>query len=348
MPESIVFRKEIKQTRQHDPRNHFALSTPMSEVRYDPLTGESGRICHFAFDTAPPADLNDLIASSATNCPFCPESVLKITARFPQDIVSEGRLQRDDAVLFPNLFPYDRISAVAVISENHFYPLDDMPTRVIENGIGIARDFLARLENDPNEQTTACYGIVTWNYMPPAGATQVHPHMQVLYTTTPGNALQRQLTAERTYQKRYGSTYRANLIAKESSEGIRWIGESGAVLWYTPFVPSGILGDAVAVFPRRATLTQISDQEISDFAEGLCRVLRGFASIGVWSFNLMFYPDCMGSHPDHHWLMARIVARLYMNPHTHVTDVAHLQLMMEERLAMVYPEDTAARLRKYF
>jgi galactose-1-phosphate uridylyltransferase len=59
----------------------------------------------------------------------------------------------------------------------------------------------------------------------------------------------------------------------------------------------------------------------------------------------MFFPASMGSTADEHWLTARIVPRFYLNSVLHVSDVAYLQLLMGERLAMVYPEQTAASLR---
>jgi hypothetical protein len=178
MANPIVFRKEIKQGRQYDPRHNFALSTIASEIRYDPLTGDSGRLCHFLFNSAPPTDLSALIANSAVTCPFCPGAVDKVTPRFPEDLLPEGRLRHGAAVLFPNLFPYDDVSAVAVISECHFHPLEDIPKQIIVDGITIARKFLRRIEAGHRESADPGYGIVVWNYLPPAGASQVHPHMR--------------------------------------------------------------------------------------------------------------------------------------------------------------------------
>lgn len=346
MTSSIAFRKDLKQVRQYDPRKNFELTTVGSEIRYDPLTGDSGRICHFVFKTAPPSDISELVARSAANCPFCPDRVLQVTPRFTEDLIPEGRLRRGPAVLFPNLFPYDDISAVAVISEGHFHSMDDIPVQVVEDGLGIARDFFRRIESRP--AAAPSYGIVTWNYMPPSGGTQVHPHMQVYHTTSPGNALTRELTAERAYRERVGRTYLADLLAAERAEGVRWVGDSSGILWYTPFVPTGTLGDCVAAFPERATLAELTDREIQAFAQDLRRILKAFSAIGLWSFNLMFFPDRAGSSPDVHWLTARLVPRLYLNPVLHVTDVAYLQLLMKESLGMVYPEETAARLRQAF
>ena len=44
---SIAFRSEKKQTVLLDPRQDFARAGIESEIRFDPLTGDSARICHF-------------------------------------------------------------------------------------------------------------------------------------------------------------------------------------------------------------------------------------------------------------------------------------------------------------
>ncbi|MCP5420597.1 MAG: hypothetical protein H6970_04185 [Gammaproteobacteria bacterium] len=345
MTQRLVFRKEVKVGRQYDPRQQFALSTIESEVRYDPLTGNSGRLCHFVFNTPPPSDLQAIIATSAAQCPFCPDKVLSATPRFPVEMIPEGRIQLGEAVLFPNLFPYDDISAITALSSEHFYPMDDMPVSMIADGLCIARDFFRRLAALPTTGSPLGYGIVTWNYMPPAGASQVHPHMQVIYTTTPGNGLRRELAAEIAYRERYGRCYWDDLLTTEQGEGTRWIGSSGNIPWFTPFVPTGLLGDCMAVFPGRATLAAVSDAEITDFARGLRRVLRYFAGRGLWSFNMSLFPEQADTGVAHHWLTARLVPRFFLNSQLHVSDVAYMPLLLDERLSMVYPEDTAAGLR---
>jgi galactose-1-phosphate uridylyltransferase len=314
-----------------------------SEIRYDPLTGDSGRICHFILNPVPPAGLEELVRLSAVKCPFCPQAVTQLTPRFPEDLVPAGRLKHRAATLFPNLFPYDDISAVTVIAENHFLPLSDMPITVIEDGLRVTRDFFHILEERLNP-TAPSYGILVWNYMPPAGASQIHPHMQVIYTSNPGSRLRRELAAEKIYRERYGRIYREDLLRAEQSDGARWLGETGSVAWFLPFVPTGLLGDCVAVFPGKSTVAALSDDEIGDFAKGLRKLLRLYADLGVWSFNLMFFPDSNGSGADTHWLTAQLVPRLYLNSVAYVTDVSYPQLLMGERLSMVYPEETAAKL----
>jgi hypothetical protein len=43
-----------------------------------------------------------------------------------------------------------------------------------------------------------------------------------------------------------------------------------------------------------------------------------------------------------------LLPRFYLNPKLHVTDASYLQLLLEERFAMAYPEQTAEMLRAAF
>jgi hypothetical protein len=119
--------------------------------------------------------------------------------------VPGGRLERGAAVVFPNLFPYDDVSGIAVLCGEHFHPMDAMPERLVVDGLTAARD-LTRLVA-PRFAGRDASGIVTWTYMPPAGGTQVHPHMQVVVTTTAGNAVGRMLAASDAAAARTGRAF---------------------------------------------------------------------------------------------------------------------------------------------
>ena len=341
----IEFRTETKRARLHDPRKDYALVEIESEVRRDPLTGDSARICHFAMRAPPPPDLATIDGLSRPACPFCPERIGAVTPRFPDDLIPGGRLRSGDAVLVPNLFPYDDFSAIAVLCSEHVQPMDAMPKRVVIDGLSVARDFMraatGRLADAP------AYGIVTWNYMPAAGGTQVHPHMQVIVTANPGNALGRQLAAAEAFRVRNGGVYADSLLDIERG-GPRWIGVRGCVEWLAPFTPTGVLGDAMAVFRGRATLADLDEADIADFAASLVRVLAAFAARGLWSFNLCLMPDAFGAPDAKHWLTARLLPRFYLNPKLYVSDASYLQLLLEERFAMLTPEEVAADLRARF
>ena len=291
-------------------------------------------------------DLDAIVSSSRAVCPFCPGKIEDGTPRFPEDIVAGGRVRRGEALLFPNLFPYDDLSAVAILCREHFHAMDAIPAKLIRDGLGVARDFFAIVSG--NLDSPRSFGLVTWNYMPPAGASQVHPHLQVVLTSHSGNALDRQFQGEQAYFAHAGRCYWQDLLEQEERRAERWIGRENDVAWMVPYAPTGLLGDCLAVFPGRATLLDLTEADVDAFARSLVRILRGFAGRGLWSFNLSFFPDSFGAASGTRWLTAKLLPRFYLNPKLHVTDSSYLQLLLEEKLGMIYPEETAALLRGAF
>ncbi len=250
-----------------------------------------------------------------------------------------GQLRHADAVLFPNLFFYDDLSAV--LCAEHFRPMAAMPQRLAANGLALARE---RTRRPWSPSRGPAYSLVTWNYMPPAGGTQVHPHMQAIVTITPGNALVRQLAAEEALLERSREPFAAALIAAEEG-GERWIGARGRVAWLAPFAPTGVLGDAMAVFRERCTREELDD---ADFAASLSAVVAGFPARGWWGCNLSLLPQAQGAPGRHDWLTARLLPQRYLNAGLHVSDASYLQLILGEPFSMAWPEEVAVDPRACF
>jgi len=97
------FTAHQKETIILDPGNNGARKAIPSEIRRDPLTGRSARICHFTKLQWEKPDFEKLVAGTEKICPFCPDKVLQITPGFPEEILPEGRLFADDMILFPNI-----------------------------------------------------------------------------------------------------------------------------------------------------------------------------------------------------------------------------------------------------
>ncbi|HTN67603.1 MAG TPA: hypothetical protein VL051_15625 [Burkholderiaceae bacterium] len=249
---NLAFRSEKKLTALLDPRRDFARTEIESEIRFDPLSGDSARICHFTGLTPQAPDMAALAATTRANCPFCVEQVNRVTPRFtpeflqdfaaPGSAVADGRLQRGGATLFPNLFPYDDISAIAAMSQAHYLESAQLPATVVADTVKLARDFFAHCLRR-NLANAESYGLLTWNYLPAAGGSQMHPHMQVALTAHPGNRLARELAAESAYQQRHGRPYAADLLAAER-DGPRWLVADAAAAWLVPYAPTGVMSDA--------------------------------------------------------------------------------------------------------
>lgn len=343
MSAPIELRCASKRARIHDPRRELALAEIESEVRYDPLTGDSARICHFAYPKREPPDLAALAEATRPGCPFCPDAAERVTPRYPEDLIPGGRLRLGEALLAPNLFPYDDVSAIVVLSRAHWLPMAGFPAGRIADALKLAREFVGRAAALLSGREA--YGIVTWNYMPPAGASQVHPHMQVIVTDTPGNALRRELAAEAAFLARHGSAYAPALLAHERG-GPRWLGEEAGVSWLVPWCPIGVLGGAQALLPGCPSLSSCDDARIEAFARSLSRLLAAYSALGMWSFNLTLLPDAEGERTGRHDLAARLLPRFYLQPNLHTSDTAYLQLLLGEQFAMVTPERHAAELRE--
>jgi galactose-1-phosphate uridylyltransferase len=170
--------------------------------------------------------------------------------------------------------------------------------------------------------------------------------MQVVVTDTPGNALRRELAAESRFLESAGQPWLQALLAAERSAGERMVLEEGCISWWAPFCPSGMLGDAQALFAGRSTLGGCSDDEIRTFARALARIAAAYARLGQWSFNLTLFPDAEGERSGRHWLTARLLPRFYLHPQLHNSDVAYLQLLLGEKFGMVRPEAHAVALRE--
>lgn len=350
---SIAFRSEKKLAALLDPRQDFARVGIESEIRFDPLTGDSARICHVTGMTPQAPDLAPLAAATRAGCPFCPERVEEVTPRFAPEFLRgfaaagssavDGRLRRGEATLFPNLFPYDEISAVAAISRSHTLPTPP-PAALVADTIKLARDFFGHCLR--RELAAAgSYGLLTRNYLPAAGGSQLHPHMQVALSAHPGNRLTRELAAEQAYLARHGRCYGADLLAAER-DGPRWLAADDAAAWLVPYAPTGVMGDALALFPGKSRLTDLADADVDAFAATLVKIVAGFGAQGLTSFNLSFFPDHAGSDSGRHWLAARLLPRLYLNDALHVSDASYLQLLLQESFCMRQPEAVARQLRQ--
>ena len=336
----IRFERREKIARYLDPRTNFQETTIACEMRRDPLTGRSGRVAHGLGFHISPLDVAPLVAASQPSCPFCPDRLFKVTPKFPVQIVPGGRLQRGEAVLFPNLVPYDEHSAVTVMSQEHYVPLGNFTQPQLFDAFRVCLDYFHALQRHPH--TT--YGLVFWNYFPASGGTQIHPHLQVFATDTPGNTLEEDLNASLRYYREEGRSYWADLLVEEERLAERWVGRGAHSAWLTSFVSQSLLADTLILFPELQTLLDLSDEALAEFCRGLGQALHQLASQGVYSFNLAWFPGVAGNQEM--CLHARLSPRLYLTPRLWGTDTTALQHLYQEHFMVQTPEAAASALQQ--
>jgi galactose-1-phosphate uridylyltransferase len=182
--------------------------------------------------------------------------------------------------------------------------------------------------------------------MPPAGGSLVHPHLQCNAGYYPTNFQKEILEASERYHQRTGTNYWSDLLEQEKETGERWVGKTGGVAWLTGFVPRGRLTDIIAVFPGKASITELSNKDLRDFAEGLLKVFKYIGGLNLISFNMSTYSGLDGKGS---WAHARITPRgLLLYSPIETSDQFYYQVLQDENICILPPEAAAAELRKLF
>jgi galactose-1-phosphate uridylyltransferase len=264
-----------------------------------------------------------------------------VTPKLPPEVAAGGRICQGEAVLFPNISPYDRHSVVVVLTSTHFVPPEDFSPSQLADGLAAAQVYFRALAPVP----TGTFSLVTWNYMPPAGATQVHAHLQAFSTDRPGSLLEEEVRRSRSFHRRHGKVFWESLLAEEKGRAERYLGAGRHTAWIVPFVSRSVISDVMAIFPGVANLEQVSEAALMEFSNGLCRVIAFFAGEGVVAFNLAFYPAPSGQEGDSFWLHARLSPRIYFNPSILGSDTTSWQHLLDEPFMVRSPEVLAAALR---
>ena len=340
----MKFEAIARETVLLDPGNNMAPKSIPNEIRKDPLTGKTARICHFRELEWKKPDLEKLVDGTESWCPFCPDKVLTVTPCFPPDILPAGRMTLDDKVLFPNIAPYDRLSAVATLGHRHYIPMAEIEPRQIADGFRLALNYFRHLHDMKHPESV--YHLVSWNYMPAAGSSIIHPHLQVFATSFAPNFLREKLQAAKTYMEVNQSNYWDDLLEAEKKNRKRFLGEIGRTTWLSVFAPLGSVGDVLATVGGVRSTLELGDDDLFDLATGLTRLMAAYDRMGIYNFNMSFFS---GSHTDDHARFHLIFSpRIYFNPSIGTPDVAALGRLFGESVCMGFPEEINKALKAEF
>ena len=340
---AIDFKKESLASRFLDPQNGFQERVLPFELRTDPLTRKRAVVYQRSRLTLPRKDLSAVIEKSlGTACPFCPGAIEAVTPKFIAELVPEGRMQVGEAYIVPNIRPYAPYSAVLVISRQHFVGLNEFTREMLVNALLGCQQYLGRVRAyDPKAE----YLYIGWNYMPPAGGSLVHPHLQPEAAYWPSPYQQELLETSSQYYRDNGTCFWSDLLALEKELDERYIGSTGSVSWLTSFAPRSRMLDVLALFPHRESLFDISESELRDFAIGLLSVFQYMHDQNYYSFNLLLVS---GRGDDaHFWTQARIIPRITFLE-TEVSDYCYQETLQDIRFSVRRPEDICRELKKYF
>jgi galactose-1-phosphate uridylyltransferase len=248
--------------------------------------------------------------------------------------VTEGRIRRGKAVLFPNLFAYSRFSAVSVYSpELHYLPLGRMTPELVGDNLATQVAFArAAMACDPD----ARWASINANHMLPSGSSLFHPHLQGSVDPVP-TTMQRLLAALP------ADRFRAYLEAEQEADE-RYLGSSGRVHWLASFAPLAP-GELRALMFDVATPPQLDDDLVSELGRGIATALNLYAELGFESVNLALY----GAPPsrDGYTLNLRMACRSNLK-YLYRSDSTYFERLHWEAAVDISPEELARHAGKRF
>ena len=323
------------------PFNEFKPTTAAIEVRQDPLTPHLARILPFRYRGLVKKNLDALVEQSLKmGCPFCPENLPQKAARFVEELVPEGTIQRGEAVIFPNAFPYEKHNGVCVLCRQHFVPIDGLKPEWILQALLACQDYF-RLIKKKDPKTS--YGSINWNFLPLSGAGLIHPHFQLVAQDRPTRYMGEMLKKTKNHFQRHKRPFFYDLLHQEKMEGERYIGHTGMVHWLSAFAPLGII-EIMALWEGANDFLTIPENGLKDFSQGLVQVLRFFGSKNIYSLNMALY--LVLEKQDHFPLLAKIIPRIELPP-LNVSEINYFERLHHEILSFYPPEDVAAEIRNF-
>lgn len=325
----------------HDPMQEGKLIDRKTEIRIDPLTGESSRIIFDPGSPFTPTDYTELAKETGgKKCPFCTENVQSFTPTFPEDLVEGGRLTQGEAVAFPNLFPYSKHNAVVRMCDQHYVKLDEFSVPLISNSFSAAHEYLKLVLA---QDSKTAYASINWNYLPPSGGSILHPHIHVLASEFPTNYQATTTTAIQQFYKDTNKNFFNELKEHERTNNERFIGTEGTIDWIHAFAPKSH-ADFIGI-SNTSSFAELDDGFWQDLAESTLRFFQYFEKIGIASFNLGLFIPINENTDDR--IHIRLIPRLTIGALT-TSDMNVFNYLHGEPLCLRSPEQVTEEVRTYF
>lgn len=339
----IEFRRQFHHSVFLDPARDLAEKKAVTEVRYDPLTGNVSKLFPFRSLNFQRHDWEPFVEKSRQQfCPFCPGTLEKATPRFVKDFYAGGHIKAGEATVVPNLNPYEKYAAVVIMCREHYVPMAEIQPAMIIDSFQAALSYLKTARKYDPENTSYC--SINWNYMPYAGGSIIHPHLQVLAGPHPGTYDAQMYAAANKFQDRTGNNFFDRFIEIEMEQKERYLGQTGKMHWLATFAPKHI-GDVTGILPGKYTIGDLDDGDLKELAGGMIKVARYYDRINMPSFNAAVYFGLKGN--EDFYIQLRMLGRFTIFPLVG-SDITHMQVLHDDPWTVLLPEKLAADLRADF
>jgi galactose-1-phosphate uridylyltransferase len=264
------------------------------------------------------------LPSKPEGCPFCRDAVFSVTPVFPDG----RRIIRGESVTFPNLFPFGEGHVVTVITREH--AVTAFSRQQITDALLAQIDALRRAEG---------YASINWNFLPSAGASLVHPHMQGLSDSSPSSIVGCYLSVSEQFRRQQGRNYWDAVREEEKSSDRYLFGDE--ILWSAHSVPVGER-EVRGLLP----ISTIDEMETyADLtARGILEIISLYRKLGTYAFNMSLFFD-KGDCDNGFRAFCSMISRINPNPSS-TSDSAFMERLHLEPVILTLPEDLGKFYKK--
>jgi galactose-1-phosphate uridylyltransferase len=330
----MEFKKVLKKATFLDPMNGFSQGGRECEIRTDPLTGRNTRILFFPVRILPEPDIEAIKKKDTGFCPFCTENIEKITPKFNPELFSKERYRVGEAVCFPNAFPYDENGAVTVMTEKHLMLIDDFTPEIITDAVSCCVEFLVDVKE---KQPEALYQSINWNYLPLAGSSIIHPHLQITASSIPTNYYSDVLKT----MKASNCSIFSDLVNSEIAADERFISRGEYFSWIIAFAPEGVF-DLMAISHEYFEPCDLKGPRLEELVNGILKTIRFIKSNNIISYNMSFF---------FFFFNDGFIPHMRMCPRTNVppldtSEINYMKMLHNEPMSTMRPELVASEIKK--
>lgn len=322
------------------------------EVRKDPVYLKNSRITFSRskekergiekFYIPPDIDMN------RKKCPFCSENIEKATPVLSETLNLDDRLVYKNSILFPNLFPYTEWSGVSIFNDTHYVEIGSESINSYRDCLINCSHYLSAVKKtDP----ASVFMAITQNYLPAAGGSLIHPHLQVHATKiiSENHRILQQRADQ--HKDKFGSDMFSDYVKTEKKNKERYIGNTGSWEWMAAFAPRGFF-EIWGICPGKKSIMEFNDNQIwEDLAEGIINTQKFYKSMNRNScnFTMISIEDNKSdkdkrSAPE---LMISIMARSGYAPWVR-SDITGFEFAFNEMATFTSPETTAENAESFW
>jgi UDPglucose--hexose-1-phosphate uridylyltransferase len=257
------------------------------------------------------------IPETSEPCPFCRENIFSVTPTFPDG----NRIIHGESVTFPNLYPFGKSHIVTVITRDHSVLI--FTHRQIVDALFSQAEALQHIDG---------YASINWNFLPSAGASLIHPHMQGLSDSRPSRIVDQYIRASQQYRRKHSRNYWEAVKMEEKVSERYLFGDE--ILWSAHAVPVGER-EVRGILPI-SSLDDLAEY-VDLLAQGILEILSLYRTLCTYAFNMSIFFDKKDNN-NGFFAFCSLISRINPNQLS-TSDSAFMERLHLEPVILTLPED---------